>query len=293
MMSGNSPFPLVNIGRGGLEGLRTFSAANQRASQLEEREAEQADTGAYRKANLDPSVKKFSDSAAAATKHLQNEQDRIAAQTAHEHNTEGLTAEQRDISRGHLDLERQRASREAGQGFWEPQAPIMKDGQPVMDPATGSPMWQWIDRKNNKTQQGPYQPVPANETGDPNARITADINAQFGHLRQNRRQWMRTRHKAISARLMMTSGSRRKKGYAALMARVGRPQRRALLIRSDLGLTEGLSPVEQALAIRKAPFAVQTPEAAQRFFARQEQKPKSPEERWKAKLRREQREARP
>lgn len=62
--------------------------------------------------------------------------------------------------------------------------------------------------------------------------------------------------------------------------------------RNALGLersdqTRGLSPAEQALAVRKAPFAVNNPQAAARFFEKQEQRPKGAEEKWKAKLKKE------
>lgn len=54
-----------------------------------------------------------------------------------------------------------------------------------------------------------------------------------------------------------------------------------------------LSPAEQAVASRPAPFAVQNPTAARGFFEKLESHPRSPEERWRSKLRRERRSERP
>ena len=57
----------------------------------------------------------------------------------------------------------------------------------------------------------------------------------------------------------------------------------------DSRQTEGMTKTEQALAVRKAPFALSSPDAARRFFEKQASKPKGPEDKWKAKLKRENR----
>lgn len=50
---------------------------------------------------------------------------------------------------------------------------------------------------------------------------------------------------------------------------------------------QGLTAPERALAIRKAPFALSNPEAARQFFQHQEEHPKGPDAKWRAKLKRE------
>ncbi|MDE3114561.1 MAG: hypothetical protein KGL26_03065 [Pseudomonadota bacterium] len=68
--------------------------------------------------------------------------------------------------------------------------------------------------------------------------------------------------------------------------------------RAQLGLEpardmRGVSDIEQAMAARPAPFAVKEPLAARAFFEHQAADPQSAEERWRVKLRRERRAARP
>lgn len=55
----------------------------------------------------------------------------------------------------------------------------------------------------------------------------------------------------------------------------------------DTNTTKGLSLIEKGLAIRNAPFAVNSPDAARKFFTKEEEKPEGPSDRWKMKLRRE------
>lgn len=57
------------------------------------------------------------------------------------------------------------------------------------------------------------------------------------------------------------------------------------------GDAKGLTAAEKALAIRKAPFAVQNPAAARRFFDRVGEHPMTPERKWTRKLARERRAA--
>jgi hypothetical protein len=53
--------------------------------------------------------------------------------------------------------------------------------------------------------------------------------------------------------------------------------------------TQGLTTAEKLLAVRKAPLAVTDPDAAAKFFKKQAEHPKTPDNKWKAKLLREQR----
>jgi hypothetical protein len=61
---------------------------------------------------------------------------------------------------------------------------------------------------------------------------------------------------------------------------------------AEAAQTEGLTTTEKALAIRKAPLSVANPKAASDFFTKLREHPKGSQERWKAKLLREERERR-
>lgn len=146
------------IGRGALEGVRTYLGMQGQANQMDEREAEQSDVGAYRKANLKREAEQFSQGLDVSKQRLKQEGEK--ADEANQIAQQRVGLEQQRVG-----LEGKRLGIEAGHGFWEPTAPLMQDGKPVIDPNTGAPMWQWFDRQNNRERTGPYDPSAVGALG--------------------------------------------------------------------------------------------------------------------------------
>lgn len=147
-LAGRSPNASTNIGAGGLEGLKTYMGAKDRAETTTQREETAAETGKYRKSTLDVEARKLSDAATAA-------KDRLAMETKH-------YADQAEHDHARLAIE----DRTSRKGYWEPVRPAVNaDGTPKVG-RDGNPVGVWIDRTTGATKEGPlYDPSSSAKAG--------------------------------------------------------------------------------------------------------------------------------
>jgi hypothetical protein len=199
MLGGTSPFAGVNIGRGLTAGQKTYEASNARADTMSEKEDEQADTGAYRKAQLGLDARKMSDAAKNAAAQTKREQARDASTASYQQSEAANSAARTGIAAGQLGEEqswhkiqagheadtlaetKREHDLQAGKGFFEPSAPVTgPDGKPVLDPGgTGAPMYTWTDRTRGTTKQMPYSPETALGRSGGRGYMTSDLAHQL------------------------------------------------------------------------------------------------------------------
>jgi hypothetical protein len=171
ILGGTSKYAGVNIGRGGLEGVRAFTQARAQQDQQQEREDEQADAGAYKKANMTLEAKRFSDAADAAKQRLKQQGEQMAQTGAHQDTMADIERQKLEQTGKYQQGELAIRGKEAdamkdyrNRGYWEPSAPVLgPDGKPQLDEGTGAPLYTWTNRYDaSQTKQGPYDP---NSTG--------------------------------------------------------------------------------------------------------------------------------
>jgi hypothetical protein len=155
MLASKSPFASVALG----EGLERAQGVIQKGREDESNEQYRQGELSNRNRSVDVEAQKLAELAAYHKNELQR-------QTAHD------TDESKHWS-DTTDIERQRNAQIAGKGYWEPTAPVMKDGKPVIDDATGSPMFQWTDRYTGQTRLGAYDATATAHQG--RGSMTADL----------------------------------------------------------------------------------------------------------------------
>jgi hypothetical protein len=155
MLASKSPFASVALG----EGLERAEGTIQKGREDESNEQYREGELQNRRQSVDLEAQKLAE---LATYH----KNELQRQTAHD------TDESKHWNDA-TDIERQRNAQIAGKGYWEPTAPILKDGKPVIDDATGSPMFQWTDRYTGQTRLGAYDATATAHQG--RGSMTADL----------------------------------------------------------------------------------------------------------------------
>jgi hypothetical protein len=141
ILGGHSTNGVANIGNGALEGLKLYAGEMGRADQMQERQNEAADTGSYRKAELDLHATQLSDAADQAKQRIAQEDRHLTQEAAYQQGELGLRGAE-------LGIQRDRLAQEGWTS--QPAQQTDKDGNPVNG----------VLRVNTHTGEQQFVPTP-------------------------------------------------------------------------------------------------------------------------------------
>lgn len=153
MMGGRSPHAGVNIGQGGLEGLKYL-----------EQQTAQQDTRANRQATIDMEAKRLAETADFHKGSLDHEAAALAATKENNESNRLIEAQKEQDLAQHYRASDAAAAALKTRGYYEPMAPaIGKDGKPMVD-ENGATLGWWGDRYD-MTQPPVLRPMDPNLVG--------------------------------------------------------------------------------------------------------------------------------
>jgi hypothetical protein len=168
IMAGRSPNTLVNIGQGGLEGLKTYQQVKSQGEAQQDQNEQQANEDSYKKANLDMQAQHFSDTIQQAKKQLQQQGEYQTGEQALRKAQMEQTAQQQQqdntFRSKQLSINQQQVDNSAPDKYDTVIPKLNPDGSPAKD-GDGNPLATYLDTDTGDMKVMPYDPTRGGKVG--------------------------------------------------------------------------------------------------------------------------------